>query len=224
MKKHILVFSVLLLTLISLCSCKQNSEEPSSASSSDRPVVSVVTDESSAEESSLVSRSETSENKQQESTLQPSESTDNSAPAVLPAGVSRAGKGKLNFTSSVLTLNITFPQEFCVLNNDYAPLYGIYLQNREGTATLLLSSVEDNTLTYHEMMDYLKKQFPSAKVYTTDKKEVVCKLDTTDTNGNNISVLQKFRMKKGGYHQVALCCRQNDKAKYEKVLNEVVFS
>lgn len=74
-----------------------------------------------------------------------SSEAEQSAPSGLPDGLKRASDTKLTFTSSVLSLSATFSDEFCVLNRDYTPKYGIYLQNKQGTATLLAESVEDTT-------------------------------------------------------------------------------
>ena len=127
---------------------------------------------------------------------------------------------KLRYTSSVLSLSATFPDEFCILNTDYIPKYGIYLQNTDGTATLLAESVEDTTLTYRQMSEYLKSRYPDARVYTTDQKDVVCRMTTTDQSGNEIYVFQRIKMKNGGYNEIALCCRPEDISKYERSFNE----
>lgn len=141
----------------------------------------------------------------------------------LPVGVSRAGKGKLKFTTSVLSLSAVFPEEFCLLNTDYYPSYGIYLKNKEGTATLLLASVVDETLTYRRMAEYLREKYPSAKVSTNDNKDVVCKMAMTDGEGNKLFVFQKIRVRTGGYNEIVLCCRAEDTPRYEKEFNEINF-
>lgn len=140
-----------------------------------------------------------------------------------PVGVSRYGKGKLKFTTSVLSLSVVFPEEFCLLNTDYYPSYGIYLKNTDETATLLLESVVDRDMTYRQMADYLKRQYPSAKVSTTDSKEVICKLTMTDEDGHELYIQQKIRVRSGGYHAAVLCCRAEDRTKYERLFNEITF-
>lgn len=140
-----------------------------------------------------------------------------------PVGVAPYSNGKLRFTTSVLSLSVVFPEEFCVLNTDYYPSYGIYLQNVDETATLLLESVVDKTLTYRQMADYLQHQYPTARVSTTDTKDVVCRMTMTDPDGHALYVQQKIRVRSGGYNAAVLCCRAEDRTQYERLFNEITF-
>ena len=236
-KRHSLLAAALILSLASaICGCSKNdsngSAQNSAVSYQERSsVVSLPSEDESSipsqkpDESKASQTSEESEESREPSkTSQISEVSQTSAPVKLPVGVSRASKGKLKYTSSVLSLNAVFPEEFCILNTDYIPKYGIYLQNAEGTATLLAESVEDTTLTYRQMSEYLKSRYPDARVYTTDRKDVICKMTTTDQSGNEIYVFQRIKVKNGGYNEIALCCRPEESAKYEKAFNETSLS
>ncbi len=156
----------------------------------------------------------------------PGESSQASVPVdlVLPEGVRTTAQGKLRFSTSVLSLNVTFPDEFCIQNKDYLPKYGIYLQNMAGTATLLLESVEDKTMTSKQMSDYLKQKYPDASIFTNDKRDIIFKLNTMDSSGSPYCLMQKIRMKSGGYNQILLCCRPSEKSAYAKIFNEINFS
>lgn len=236
MKKRnpLIVLALAAVLASAFCGCSKNnngSAKHSKASYSES--VSDVTSAASLPESSQESAEssspsqvskDTSKSPELSKVSQTSEASQASAPAVLPVGVSRASKGKLKYTSSVLSLNAVFPEEFCILNTDYIPRFGIYLSNAEGTATLLAESVEDTTLTYRQMSDYLKSRYPDARVYTTDQKEVICKMITTDQSGNEVFVFQRIRVKNGGYNEIALCCRPEDAAIYEKVFNDTSLS
>lgn len=141
-----------------------------------------------------------------------------------PTGVSTYSKGKLRYTNSVLSLSVIFPDDFFIENKDFKPDFGVYLQNDTGTATLLLQSVTDNTVTHKDMFDYLKQLYPDAQIYITDSKEIVCKRSCTDNSGNLIFTLQKIKTKSGGYNQIVLSCRSSEKDVYEKVFGKINFS
>ncbi len=151
------------------------------------------------------------------------EVSEDSSPETLPENVQRAGTGKLRYSASVLSLRVSFPDIFCVRNNDYIPDYGIYLRNTEGTATLLLESVTDNTMTASQMSRYVRGQYPSAKVYTTDQKDIVCKMDMLDQSGKQFYLMQKIRVKSGGYSQIVMCCKPEEKSIYERYFLETNF-
>ena len=48
--------------------------------------------------------------------------------------------------------------------------------------------------------------------------------DTTDSSGSPYCLMQKIRMKSGGYNQILLCCRPSEKSAYAKIFNEINFS
>ena len=214
-KRNPLLFIALTIAFTSaLCGCSNNKNNNRSAKQSSVSYSISVPDtpsEASSEESSQDSTvsiipQQSSESSKESSTAsqasekapESSSASQASAPVSLPAGVSRVSKGKLRYTSSVLSLNAVFPEEFCILDTDYIPRYGIYLQNAEGTATLLAESFEDTTLTYRQMSDYLKNRYPDARVYTTDQKDVICRMTTTDQSGNEVFVFQRIKVKNGG--------------------------
>ena len=221
-------FTVLCISaLMTLCSCaeKKNTESSEFSFNGSAQVPSVDFSEknsSPAEESSEQNSEHSSEQSSKQSSEQSSQQ--NSAAVSLPDGVTKAAHGKLRYSTSVLSLSVTFSDEFCILNNDYRPDNGIYLQNSDGTATLMLEAVGDNTLTYRNMTAYLRKQYPEARVYATDRKDVVCKMNSVDRSGNKICILEKIRVKTGGYNSAVICCRPEEKEKYEGVLDDVTFS
>ncbi len=222
MKKSIALTVFFAAAAISFCACGNNSgntQESSEFSFSGKASVPAVSFEKQA--SSEPSQNEKSELSQQSE--KSAEEQSSRTAAELPDGVIRTSKGKLKFTTSVLSLSVTFSDEFCIRNNDYNPKYGIYLQNTEGTATLLLESVEDKTLSYRNMTAYLREQYPEARVYATDNKEIVCKMNSMDQSGNKICIMQKLRVRTGGYNCAVICCRTDDKAKYEAVLNDITY-
>ena len=194
--------------MLSLWGCPQGQE-----SVSEKP--------SAASRSSAVSRRETSSVSESASVASESSAEPE---RVLPGGVTKASGNKLRFTTSVLSLSAFFPDEFYVEANDYKPQYGIYLQNDTGTATLLLEAVNDNTMTYREMKEYLQGLYPDAEVRITDKKEVTCQRRMTDKSGKQYLAMQKFHVVRGGYHLAAICCHPSDKALYYPMLLDVDFS
>ena len=213
-------FTVLCIAaLMMLCSCaeKKNTESSEFSFNGSAHVPSVDFSEkssSTAEESSEESSTQSSEQSSEQS----------KTPVSLPEGVKKAANGRLRYSTSVLSLSVTFSDEFCILNKDYTPDNGVYLQNAEGTATLLVEAVGDNTLTYRNMTAYLREQYPEARVYATDRKDVVCKMNSVDRSGNKICILEKIRVKTGGYNSAVICCRPEEKEKYEGVLDDVTFS
>ncbi len=232
MKKWISCIAAALLVV--LCTgCRQHQQTapstvsrivsvPSGATKESFPLLSSVEDSGTGSETAV----SVPEITQQPSETSSAEEVPDDVPEEemqLPIGVARASKGKLRFTTSVLSLSLIFPEEFCVLNTDYYPSYGVYLQNKEGTATLLTESVVDKTLTYRQMAAYLREKYPTAKVYTNDTKDVVCKLSMTDEDGHELYVQQKIRVQSGGYNAAVLCCRIEDKDHFEKVFNGIYF-
>ena len=154
--------------------------------------------------------------KVQESSV--SESTEEISFVEFPKGLSTYSKDKLKYTDGSIT--VIFTDEFYIENKSYTPKSGVYLQNADGTATLLAESIEDTTLTYRQMSEYLKNRYPEAKVYTSDRKDVICKMTTTDQSGNEIFVFRRIKVKNGGYNELTLCCRPEERSKYERVFNE----
>lgn len=243
--KKILIMLLGSAILFSLCACSggkdASGQETSAVSDSTEAAFSVpsefsfsdysqtselsdkdVTDSiSDSTEESFSDNTDTEETEPtEESALQ--ESTDTEY--ILPVGLTKVPSGKLRFTTSVLSLSVTFPEQFHVLNTDYSPLYGIYLRNESGTATLLAESVEDKTLTHKEMAQYLRSKYPDATVTINDKKEVICTMQTQDNSGNSVWLQQKLKMKSGGYNLISLCCHPDEKSKYTPVFHEITFS
>ncbi len=229
--KKLLCVLLLSATVLQLCACSGNTEQ---SSVSEAPVVSYSdsddSDNSSNQTDSYDDHSAVLSIVSEESSVSDisydtsEEDYESSAEIRPPVGVSIEPGGKFKFTSSVLSLSVTFPDEFCIINDDYSPQYGIYLQNTSGTATLLLEAVEDETLTHRQLAGYLRSQYPDSEVYITDKKEVLCQLATTDKNGNSVYVMQKFQTRSGGYNKIVLCCKPDEKSKYTPVFKDIRFS
>ena len=208
MKKRwaILLLGVLVL---GLCACSRAQESsPEKASAAPSAVSSESSRESTYPFEPVASSSEPS----------------SQAEPTLPGGVVKQSSQKLRFTTSVLSLSAVFPDEFYVEASDYKPQYGIYLQNDTGTATLLIEAVNDTTMTYREMKDYLTEKYPEADIRITDKKEVTCQRKMTDKSGKEYIAMEKFHLVKGGYHLAAICCRPADKTIYYGALLDVTFS
>ncbi len=216
MKKFICIISALILSTTVFVGCKNKVSESSEISES-----SVITQNSQKQEPSSGDVSI-----QQESIIESSaEYSEESIEVSLPEGITRtSGGSKLKYTNSVLSLSVTFPSEFCILNNDYKPIYGIYLQNTDGTATLLMESVEDTTTTASDLADVLKEKYPDTEIYITDYRDVVCKRTYTDRAGNEVMSFLKVKPKTGGYNEILLTCSLDEKDKFEAVFNQINFS
>ena len=225
--RKLLCVLLLSATALQLCACSGGAEQSTDSEAS----VSSHSD-SSAQDSSSYSADTTGDSSgvSEESLVSDislelsDEEYESSAEVKPPIGVSRESNGKFKFTSSVLSLSVTFPDEFCLINDDYSPQYGIYLQNVPGTATILLEAVEDETLTHRQLAEYLRSQYPDSEVYINDKKEVLCKMTAKDQNGNSVYIMQKFQTRPGGYNKIVLCCKPEEKSKYTSVFKEIKFS
>lgn len=196
----------MIMLMLILCSCSKNNSQQETASSASQQV--------SHSENSIKASS---------SPFVTSQDSSSNIADTLPYGVERASKNKLKYKTSILSLSVEFPDEFYIESGDYKPKYGIYLQNDTGTATLLIEAVNDNTLTYRQLKDYLIEKYPKADVTTTDKKEVICKMSMTDKNSNEFFSMQKFKTVKGGYHLASLNCRTSEKEKYSSLFSDIVF-
>ncbi|MBQ1659315.1 MAG: hypothetical protein II059_05670 [Clostridia bacterium] len=164
----------------------------------------------------------TSSETQDEQTSEPEHIIENSF--VLPEGIKRVSKKYLSYQTSILSLSVSFPEEFHIISNDYRPEYGVYLQNDTGTATLLIEAVSEKDVSYRQIRAYILKKYPDAQITVNNKKELICKAEMTDNDGNIFCQLQKYRIVKNGYHLAAICCRTEDKDKYIKSLSEISLS
>lgn len=203
----------------SACACSENNSETVTSV----PAESSVTSAESV--SSIPDKKESSTMSAPQSSAEVIGSSEYSVidPSDMPAGMSKSGN-YYTYRNSVLSLSVKFPDTFCVIDEDYQPDYGIYLQNDEGTATLLLQSVTDHHLNHKEMAAYLKEHYPDAEVYISDNREVICKLSTSDINGNSIMMFQKIKLQSGGYNEIVLCCREEEKSIYSNVFKKISFA
>lgn len=205
--KHITKLVIITAALASMWGCSSTGEDSASKGTSSAPSLSSYTD--TAESSTQISVRHTPiEEKKKPS---------------LPSEIRSIGDGRLSYSTSVLSMSVTFPYEFRFKAEDYQPPYGIYLQNDTGTATLLLEAVNDNTISYRDMKEYLQDKYPQAEIHITDKKDVTCKRTMTDSSGNSYIAMQKYRLVKGGYQLASLCCLPEEDKKYSSVFSEIHF-
>lgn len=218
MKKFVCIISSILLSMTALSGCNRGNTETSSPSQSSVQIQENSTQSSVSENTEISVSVQESSEELQESSEEPTESS-----LPVPEGVTESGS-KLRYTNSVLSLSVTFPREFCIINGDYTPLYGIYLRNIDGTATLLMESVEDTTTAPSDLADYLSEKYPDSEVYITDYREIVCKRQATDRAGNEVISFVKIKTKDGGYNEILLTCSIEDKEKFEPIFNQIAFS
>lgn len=214
MKKFAFVFLILFSSIILLSACS-NSHNENSTSQVQNDISQNSVPQKSIIESSIFIPESINESSE-------TEVSENSA--VLPVGLTKSGKNKLKYTSSVLSLSVTFPNDFCIVNNDYTPSYGIYLQHKEGTATLLIESVEDTTYSQNEFANLLSEKYPDSDIYIDDYRCVICKRTYNDLSGNKITSFLKIKNKNGGYNEILLTCSSSDSSKFETVFNQITFS
>ncbi len=164
-----------------------------------------------------------------ESSAEPSEmseinvvSKEETSFVAFPKGISTYSKNKLQYTDG--TISVIFTDEFYISNEDYKPKNGVYLQNTDGTATLLIETVEDNPVTNEEMLAYLYETYPYSEISALENNDIVSWYIVTDKAGNNIITFQRIQTTGSGYRQICLNCRQADKDKYQKIFNAISFS
>lgn len=221
MKKFVCIIASVILSTAALygCSGENSSDSENSVQKSDVAVIqSSVSDIS---ETDISEQQISSESKNENLSDVSQEESENSF--VLPDGVTESGN-KLKYTNSVLSLSVTFPKEFCILDQDYTPQYGIYLQNTDGTATLLVESVIDTTTAVNDLAAVLEEKYPDSEIYITDYREIVCKRESVDRAGNEVISFLKVKTKDGGYNEILLTCSVNDKDEFESIFNQIKFS
>ncbi len=167
-----------------------------------------------------------SEQKQmQESSLTVQESSTEesvSSYVAFPKGLTTYSKGKLKYTDG--TVSVIFSDEFYLPNDSYHPKNGIYLQNENGTATLLIESVKDNAVTDEEMLFYLYETYPYAESSVNGNNEIILRHTTYDQSMHELYTFQCIKTTDSGYRQIVLTCRPSDKDKYQTVFNAMHFS
>lgn len=199
MKRVIFILTALILSLFfSACA---NSSQPETSSQD-----SVLRSHDEILESSAEELSEISEQSQ------------------LPAMLTRNSNGSLKYKNDFLSMSVSFPADFCIVDESYTPVNGIYLRNIEGTATLQLESVEDNDVSPNDLADYLREKYEGSVVYVTDTKDVVCKNTVTDRKGNRVVSYLKIRTKKGGYNEAILYFHEENQEKFENLFNQIIFN
>ena len=218
--KHAIHIITAVMLSVTLCACTaavSKTQEQSHNTSKTSNVVSDTSKVSESSDKSEASHKTSSESQNEESDTSEQEPiTENSF--IIPERVTRASKKALCYKTSVLSLSVSFPEEFHIISDDYQPEYGIYLQNDTGTATLLIEAVSENDVNYRQIRAYISKKYPDAEITINNKKELICKAEMKDNDGNTFCQLQKYKIVKNGYHLTAVCCRIEDKEKYIKTL------
>lgn len=187
------------MVILSVSGCRSGTSENSLVTSENTVGSSVI--------SSSRTRSEPEESEESEENL--------------PNGILRKDKDTLSVTlKSVSVYDVAFPSEFSIQDEDLIPERGIYLQNDEGTATLLIELVDDNSLENHDLEDYIKAKYPDAEVSATEE-DVICIYEKTDENENDCSVFQMTRTTDNGYITALLCCRDEDRETYRGVFEKI---
>ena len=150
------------------------------------------------------------------------ESTEEISFVEFPKGLSTYSKDKLKYTDGSIT--VIFTDEFFIQNKSYPPKSGVYLQNADGTATLLIEKVDDKTVTNEEMLAYLYENYPYSEISSAENGDIISWYIVTDKTAHNVVTLQKIRLAENGYHQICLNCRQADMEKYRKIFTSINFS
>ena len=151
-----------------------------------------------------------------------SESTEEISFVEFPKGLSTYSKDKLKYTDG--GVNVIFTDEFFIPNESYTPKSGVYLQNADGTATLLIEKVDDKTVTNEEMLAYLYETYPYSEISSAENGDIISWYIVTDKTGHNAVTFQKIRLTDDGYRQICLNCRQVDMEKYQKIFASINFS
>ena len=150
------------------------------------------------------------------------ESTEEISFVEFPKGLSTYSKDKLKYTDG--SISVIFTDEFFIPNKSYTPKSGVYLQNNDGTATLLIEKVDDKTVTNEEMLAYLYENYPYSEISSAENGDIISWYIVTDKTGHNAVTFQKIRLTDNGYHQICLNCRQADMEKYRKIFASINFS
>lgn len=202
MKKQLIIF-ISAIALFAASGCSGNDEESEPVQETASTVVSVE----SMEEISVVSQEEKSE-----------------VVSTLPDGVKEDKKGYLKYTDSGKSITAIFPDSFSVLDSEYTPENGIYLQNADGTATLQIESVKNEGIARNDLSEYLKETYPDADVYISDSKNIICKSTVTDSSGNQVMSYMKAVITDNGYNEAILYFKESDKKQFETIFNKIKIS
>ena len=228
MKHTIHIITAIMLSLI-LCACtaavnKTPEKSPDTSSKVSESVSKTSKVSESSKKSETSDKTSSDAKKDESNTSEPEQESDSETSFIIPDGITRASKKSLCYKTSILSLSVSFPEEFHIISDDYTPEYGVYLQNDTGTATLLIEAVSEKDVNYRQIRAYILKKYPDAQITINNRKELICKAEMTDNDGNIFCQLQKYKIVKNGYHLTAICCRPEDKDKYIKALSEISFS
>ncbi len=188
------------LAVLTLCSCA-GAKQPSSVSSSEV-------------------QSQVSEAPKQESSRQPEYSD------ILPENTERVSSTEIRFSSKDFGTTMTFPADFNMICTEYTPKNGIYMQTSDGTATLMLQKIKDDTvkeLDADALVEYFKADKEIKSVKKDKNGDIICTTTKTDKEKNTAAVCEKIRIVKEGYIEAVICYRESDREKYADIADKVVF-
>ena len=201
-KMHIKITAAMItaaLAVMTLCSCA-GANQPSSISSA--------------------VQSQVSEETKQESSKQPE------YPDKLPENTERVSSAEIRYSSKDFGATVTFPADFNMICSEYTPKNGIYMQTSDGTATLMLQRIKDDTVKELDA-DALVEFFKSDKEIKSVKKDkngdIICMTTKTDKEKNTAAVCEKIRIVKDGYIEAVVCYRESDSEKYADIADKIVF-
>ncbi|MBR2175727.1 MAG: hypothetical protein IJ861_02120 [Clostridia bacterium] len=203
MKKCLLITAAVLLTFL-LSACSQSSSDESSENSENTMIVTADISSQSYEPVS--------------------EPPESSSEISLPQGIYESKKGYLKFINKHNTMTVTFPEEFYLTDDDYIPSDGIYLQNKDGTATLQLEVIENEGVSKDDLVAYLKETYANAEVYVNDARIIICKAITKDAKGNQVAAYLKAKITDSGYQEAVLYFHEEDKTRFEPIFNKITLS
>lgn len=186
--------------VLTLCSCAGTEQQSSVSSSEVQSQVSEVT--------------------KQESIRQPEYSD------TLPKNTERVSSTEIRFSSKDFGVTVTFPADFNMICSEYTPKSGIYMQTSDGTATLMLQRIKDDTvkeLDADALIEYFKADKEIKSVKKDKNGDIVCLTAKTDKEKNTAAVCEKIRIVKDGYIEAVICYRESDHEKYADIADKIIF-
>ncbi len=151
---------------------------------------------------------------------QDNESSDEESYESLPKRVERKDKDTLKYKIESSAYTVFFPDLFFIQDSDYKPERGIYLQNDEGTATLIIEAVEDNIVDNEQLNAYLRGKYPETEI-SNDESCVVLTKESEDLNGNHFILIQKMQTNENGYIIAAVSCKKEVSENYKKLIDHI---
>lgn len=148
------------------------------------------------------------------------ESTESSS---LPAGVNPYRRDTLRYTSPKATISVSFPDVFCVQDDDYTPADGIYLTTKEGRQSLQIEAVTSEGADIDSLKEYLKKTYPDSEVSVNNDGILICKMDAKDKAGNDVRAYLKAKITSFGYNEAVLYFTEDEKVTCEPMFSKITL-